>query len=304
MPTTAAPHVYTLTGNLLAERTLEFERWTPGRTQRAVAETFQVGGKGINVAKMLSRLGVANTALCFTGGAPGVECEQWLQARGLAFRSFPTAVATRAGTVIRDRSGGHAETTFLGPDAAPGAGAWDACAAFLDSVPGGHVLALCGSFPGWSTPDASGLRAAIARWAERGPLVVDTYGPALVELAASPLDLLKINRDELRTLPTAEIDALPRGLRHVVVTDGPRAIQLRDHDGATATFTPPPVQEVSATGSGDVFLACVIASLYGRRTSLAEAVAFAVPHASANAAHPGIAEYPLPPPDFRINALR
>jgi 3'-phosphoadenosine 5'-phosphosulfate (PAPS) 3'-phosphatase len=53
----AAPHIFTLTGNLLAERTLTFDAWAPGRTQRATAESFQVGGKGINVAKMLARLG-------------------------------------------------------------------------------------------------------------------------------------------------------------------------------------------------------------------------------------------------------
>jgi len=296
--------VYTLTGNLLAERTLEYERWAPGRTQRATAEKFQVGGKGINVAKMLSRLGVPNTALCFTGGAPGVECESWLQARGIGFRSFTSEAATRTGTVVRDRSGVHAETTFLGPDAAPGPEAMQACAAFLDSIADGQVLALCGSFPGWTRPEADGLRAALARWAERGAFVVDTYGPPLADLANRPLDLLKINRDELQTLSTPDIGALPRSLRHVIVTDGPRAIQVRDANGTTATFLPPPVEEVSATGSGDVFLACVIASLYQRGTSLAEAVAFAIPHASANAAHPGIAEYPMPPPDFRINALR
>ena len=46
----AAPHLLTFTGNLLAERTQEFAAWTPGKTQRAERESFQVGGKGINVA--------------------------------------------------------------------------------------------------------------------------------------------------------------------------------------------------------------------------------------------------------------
>jgi fructose-1-phosphate kinase PfkB-like protein len=70
-PNSAAPHIVTLTGNLLAERTLNFDTWTPGQTQRATSESFQVGGKGINVAKMLRRLGAPCTALCFSGGATG-----------------------------------------------------------------------------------------------------------------------------------------------------------------------------------------------------------------------------------------
>ena len=72
--TDSPPPLFTLTGNLLAERTLTFPAWSAGRTQRATAETFQVGGKGINVAKMLTRLGAPNSALGFTGGATGEEC--------------------------------------------------------------------------------------------------------------------------------------------------------------------------------------------------------------------------------------
>ena len=31
------PTIYTLTGNLLWERTLEFATWAPGKTQRGIA---------------------------------------------------------------------------------------------------------------------------------------------------------------------------------------------------------------------------------------------------------------------------
>ena len=71
MSSIPGPHIFTLTGNLLAERTLNFASWRAGKTQRATAESFQVGGKGINVSKMLNRLQAPNTALCFAGGAPG-----------------------------------------------------------------------------------------------------------------------------------------------------------------------------------------------------------------------------------------
>ena len=101
-----APPILTLTGNLLAERTQEFATWLPGKTQRAQTESFQVGGKGINVSKMLNRLGAPNTALCFTGGAPGAECDAWLRARNFTYRAFATGAPTRTGLVVR--SGGHA----------------------------------------------------------------------------------------------------------------------------------------------------------------------------------------------------
>jgi 1-phosphofructokinase len=290
------PHIFTLTGNLLAERTLEFERWSTGRTQRAVRESFQVGGKGINVSKMLTRLGVANTVLCFTGGAPGDECEAWLRDRGFAgaSRTFRTVTPTRVGMVVRDLAGTHPETTFLGQDVAPDAAALETCANFLDVQAGGQVLALCGSFPGWSAPAFSRLRTAVDRWLERGHLVADTYGPPLAELVNRPLALLKINQDELRSLNLPRVEAIPPQIRRVIITDGPRTVNARDEDGTVVTFTPPTIREISPTGSGDVLLACVLEALFLRRLPLKLAVAFAMPYAAANAAHPGVAEFSLP----------
>lgn len=296
------PHILTLTCNLLAERTLEFATWSPGRTQRAAGESFQVGGKGINVSKMLTRLQTPNTALCFTGGAPGAECETWLRAQGFAYRAFATDTPTRAGTVVRDRSGTHRETTFLGPDAPPDAAAIRACGDFLDAQPDGQVLALCGSVPGWNGARFDPLRAALTRWSDRGMLIADTYGPPLGWIAAQPAAaLIKINLDELRTIaPGENVEHMlnvatgrwPR--TRWVVTDGPRAVWLVEPGERAMSMTPPPIAEVSPTGSGDVLFACIAYALFEQKRSLREAVAFAIPYAAANAAHPGVAEFSIP----------
>lgn len=291
---TAPPHIHTLTCNLLAERTLAFSSWTPGRTQRATSESFQVGGKGINVSKMLTRLHVPNTALCFLGGAPGAECAAWLRAHRFAYRAFETSVATRSGTVVRDTSRAHAETTFLGPDAAPDAAAIRACADYLDAQPGGQLLAVCGSIPGFAAPAFDPLRSAFERWAARGILVIDTYGPPLAWFAQRPVALIKINADELRSLSPVlgGSSAFPPAPRNWIISDGPRDIRFRDQHGAAGSVTPPTIEEASPTGSGDVLLACFIHALFVQQTTLAQALAYAVPFASANAAHPGVAEFP------------
>lgn len=292
------PHTYTLTGNLLAERTLEFTRWVAGKTQRATGESFQVGGKGINVSKMLTRLGVPNTALCFTGGAPGLECETWLKQRGFAYRVFDTGRPTRTGTVVR--AAGEPETTFLGPDVAPSAHAIRDCARFIDEQPDGSLLAVCGSLPGWPTAEFDPLRDALDRWLRRGTLAVDTYGPPLAWLARKPVALVKINAAEFRTLSDA-IQPLPAALEKIsrrsepkawIVSDGPEPVWFTERGTTPASVAPPAIKEVSATGSGDVFFASVLHSLFIRRISLDQAVATALPLAAANAAHPGIAEFP------------
>lgn len=300
-----APPILTLTGNLLLEHTLEFESWKAGKTQRASSETFQVGGKGINVAKMLNRLGAPNIALGFAGGGAGRACEDWLRAKNFSYVLFPTTVSTRRGTVIRDRSRVHKETTFLGPDVAPDAAAIRACVEFLDRQPTGAVLAICGSLPGWDSADFEPLRALLHRWPERGSLVVDTYGPPLAWFAERAAALIRVNRTELESLCTKPECKLSSGelllkfrdrggaLRWTV-SDGPGPVWfLADHNDPE-TITGPVVREVSATGSGDVMLACTLFGRFHRGLSWRDAVAWALPYAAANAAHPGIAEFPDP----------
>ena len=300
----AAPHLLTFTGNLLAERTQEFAAWAPGKTQRAGRESFQVGGKGINVAKMLRRLGAPVTALCFAGGAPGEECRAWLRAQGFGFEAFATASATRTGLVVRAPD--RAETTFLGPDSPPDAAAWRAAAGYLDACPAPSALALCGSMPGWDSSDAALFREALGRWlARHQPLFVDAYGPPLAWLAERPVELVKINADELRALlgPEATAADTAANLRTAlgrwpvqawIVTDGPRPVWLAARGETPASLTPPPVREVSPTGSGDVLLAGVLFARLRRGATWRAALEFALPYAAANAAHPGIADFPDP----------
>lgn len=168
------------------------------------------------------------------------------------------------------------------------------CAAFLDAQTAGGILLLCGSVPGWATPALEPLRASLRRWSEKGILIVDTYGPPLFDLTQLPLALLKINADELQSLGLSKPEALPRMIQHAIITDGPRPVRVRDRDGTVSEFTPPIVREISATGSGDVLLAGVVEAMFVRKLPLASAVAWAMPYASANAAHAGIAEFPWP----------
>lgn len=313
--------IITLTGNLLAERTFEFASWQPGKTQRAAAESFQVGGKGINVSKMLARLGARTVAACFAGGAPGDECLRRLHARGLEHRAFRTVAPTRTGTVVRVTGNAQPETTFLGPDAAPDAAALAECAAWLVAQPAAHALAICGSFPGFSSPEAAPLREAIMRRVEHGNVYVDTYGPPLAWFVSQPVELVKINRHEFDQLcrefcaheensgfsraispasPMSErLSAACREwpVRRWIITDGPRPVWFaaRDEKSPSApalpsSLQPPAIREISPTGSGDVFFAVALHNLANRHFSLAKAVADAIPCASANASNSSIAE--------------
>ncbi|HEU5079700.1 MAG TPA: PfkB family carbohydrate kinase [Opitutaceae bacterium] len=297
--------IITLTGNLLAERTFEFERWSPGKTQRATREYFQVGGKGINVSKMLQRIRASTTAWCFAGGSSGADCERWLVEKQIPHRIFATQHATRTGLVVRSAS--ESETTFLGPDRAPDAEALAECVDALrqdSNRSGSHVLALCGSFPGWLGEDAEALRETVKAWAHERKFVADTYGPPLAWALEQPTFLIKINRDEFDALTGPGQKARPMNERlndaiarwpvlNWIVTDGPGPVWYGGKDMPAAEIDPIPVEEVSATGSGDVLLACVLEGLVNRQLPLGEALTFALPYAAANAADAGVAEFEL-----------
>jgi fructose-1-phosphate kinase PfkB-like protein len=202
------------------------------------------------------------------------------------------------------RGDDQSETTFLGPDAAPDPGAWKACAAYIEQLLAGNVLALCGSFPGWTSPDAEPLRSALSRWTARGTLVADTYGPPLAWALQQSLALVKINRDEFDALQPASSLAEPFAKRLAsmlvssrarawIISDGDKPVWLAQQGSPPYSAIPPKITPVSPTGSGDVLLACLLHGCYQCGMTLTDALAYALPYAAANASHPGIADFDL-----------
>lgn len=295
------PTLHTLTGNLLWERTLDYATWSPGHTQRARASSFQVGGKGINVSRMLLRLNAPTKALFFAGGSTGADCIAWLQQKGIPLQAIPTSGATRIGAVIRAPD--QPETTFFSPDVPPDPEAWLACATFIDQLPSGSVLALCGSFPGWTSPASLPLQEALARLARRGTLVADTYGPPLAWAVTQPLALIKINRQEFDALaPGKKNEPIDMRLSSMastspvhswIVSDGENPVWLAERGTNPQSFQPPVITPVSPTGSGDVLLACLLHARHHLHQPMASALVTALPYAAANAAHPDIANFDL-----------
>lgn len=293
----------TFTANLLAETTYEFSRWNEGKTQRAKAESFQVGGKGINVSKMLNKLGADNQALCFPGGDFGPACERWLAEQGIETLAFHEGCVTRSGSVVR--SGGQDETTFLGVDSVVSEDAIREAVAELDAIEGPFVFAVCGSVQGWEDPIWDCLRNWVEKRGEEVTLVVDNYGPSLPWFARQKPDLVKFNRDELELLFEGEErkQETPELLRKArlrfscdrwVVTNGAEAIWVLDGEGEAVNFEPRKVKCVSPVGCGDIVFATLIDCLYNKSNyALLEAAKLASEYASRSAAMPGIAEFDL-----------
>lgn len=295
--------IITLTANIVAETTYYVSDWSAGKTSRATEERFQVGGKGINVSKMLQRLGARTTALCFPGGDFGPICEQWLTDRKRLFKSFSSGCTTRSGSIVRAPN--SEEISILGIDSHVSAESLQECVDYLKGLSEPYLLAICGVFQEWDNSNWNALRDWLPNRGVHVHLAVDTYGPSLPWFARQKPDVIKINRQELETLfdedaadaPTNEL--LKRVAKNYdcplwIVTDGETKIWRLESGGQPQATQPPVVECISPIGCGDVFFATLLDQQYNHpESSLKPAIELAANYASKNAASTEIATFSL-----------
>src|SRR5581483_4518828 len=76
--------IITVTLNAAMDKTLEVPSFTPGRRHRTVDQTTLPGGKGVNIARTIKRLGQPVIATGLAGGATGHRIIDALNERGPA----------------------------------------------------------------------------------------------------------------------------------------------------------------------------------------------------------------------------
>jgi len=293
--------IFTFTANLLAETTYTLPPWEPGQTRRALEESFQVGGKGINVSKMLRRLGGETKAICFPGGPAGQFCQEWLREKSIPIEANTHACHTRLGTVVR--SDNQPETTFLGLDSIVSKAAVEQAMLFLASINTPFVFAISGSIQNWDNGCWNPLRSWLENRGANTILAIDTYGAPLEWIARQEPDCIKINRDELALLIpdkslstsdkiTAANERYPCPLW--IITEGSRETWVKHGELEPKAYLPPAINCVSPTGCGDVFFATLLNGLYQKEEySLNHLIIQCLEYASRNATLPGIAEFEL-----------
>ncbi len=297
------PKIVTFTANMLAETTYQVGALRLGKLERAQRESFQVGGKGLNVSRMLNRLGADNAAACFPGGELGARCRRWLEERDFELMAFSDGCSLRSGCVIRSPE--QSETTVLGVDSVVSPQAVEDAVALLRTIGEPIVFAICGPVQQWD----SGLWQPLRDWlVERDSevrLAVDNYGPSLPWFLDRAPDFVKVNRYELvglfsgseAELPTSRLLelALDRfACERWIVTDEANPVWVAQRGEGLESFMPRQVDCVSATGCGDVFFATVLNCLYNENGyDFLEAAKLGAEYGTRNAESSGIAEFEL-----------
>lgn len=257
--------ILTVTLNTALDLTYGVPALVPHTSHRVGDISERPGGKGLNVARVLSALDHETVVTGFAGGATGAALRDLLA--GLPPRDALVAVAgnTRRTIAVVDASTG--DTTQLNePGPLVTAGEW---AAFLTTyrklLGESDAVALCGSLPPGIHVGAYAELVRLARTADV-PVLLDTSGEPLRRGIAARPDLIKPNADELAQLTgsreplRATRDARRRGAHGVVASLGADGMLAVTPDG-TWRAAPPARVAGNPTGAGDSAVAGLLSGL-------------------------------------------
>lgn len=281
--------IATLTLNPAIDLSSDAEKVVHTRKVRTTNERIEPGGGGINVARVLDRLGADVTALFLGGGVTGRVLDDLLVRGGIERRMIEIADDTRLSLTVVETSTGN-EYRFVpeGPEVTESEATQ--ALAIAGSAKCDYLVA-SGSLPRGVPPDFyASVCSAAARSGAR--FVLDTSGdPLRAALDAGGIFLVKPSRGEFERLIGRELtdEAIIREAERLVgegkaeniaVTLGRDGAILVNRDGARVSPAVP-VKACSAVGAGDSFLAGMV---YGFATGRDAEVAFRVGLAAGAAA--------------------
>ncbi|WLR49326.1 1-phosphofructokinase [Halobacillus litoralis] len=279
--------IYTCTLNPSIDYVMNVEDFEPGGLNRAKETFYYPGGKGINVSRVMNRLGVKTKALGYIGGFTGTFVQQFLDEETIDHAFIQTSQTTRVNVKLKS----NMETEINGPGAEITAPLQEKLLEQVRDLSNRDTLVLAGSLPSSLPSDFYITMASIC--AENGVKVVaDTSGEALEQLLGHPLFLLKPNHHELGELFNVEIDTkekaaqygrklIDQGVEHVIVSmGGEGAVYVgRNHE----MFANVPKGHVkNSVGAGDSVVSGFLAALE-KEESIQQAFRYGVASGSATA---------------------
>lgn len=288
--------ILTITLNPALDIATSCDSLVPSHKLRCAHAEYFPGGGGINVARVIQRLGGDCQALYLAGGAVGQRLQALLAAEHVPSHHMPIADETRESFSVRETRTGR-EYRFVLPGPQVSAQEWQACLdhlATMETAP--RYVVLSGSLPP-GLPDDS--YAQLTRQAARrgSQVVLDSSGPALSAALRQGVFLVKPSLRELADWAGCTLDGeaawaatatqlVREGCASLVALSlGEQGALLASADGVWhAEALKVPV--ASTTGAGDSFLAAMVFALAGGLSPV-EALRHGVAAGSAALLHAG-----------------
>lgn len=272
--------IITVTLNAALDKTLEVPSFTPGRRHRTVDQTTMPGGKGVNIARAIKRLGQPVIATGLVGGATGNRIVEALNDEAVLGAFARVHEESRTNTAVLDPTTGmHTEINERGPEVSA-----QELELFREKLmylaKGASICVFAGSLPRGIEPNVyAGLIREVRKLGVT--TMLDTDGeplrlamraaPEVVspnELEAEELVGHEFNDLDDRAQAVAEMARLGAAEAIMTVPDGCYAQVLEEGLPVLYRVQVPEQVTRSRIGSGDAFLAGYVAARYADRPSV------------------------------------
>ena len=252
--------IYTVTLNPSIDYIVRLDKVFIGSVNRMDSDDKFAGGKGINVSRVLKRLGIENTATGFIGGFTGKFITETLEEEGISSHFVEVEQDTRINVKIK----ADAETEINGPGPEISNQKLEELEKFLSSLTSEDTVVFAGSSP--KNLGNVVYKKLIGITRKTGAQVVcDFEGQTLLDsLEFEPL-LVKPNNHELGDIFGVKLESLDqiesyarqildKGAQHVIISMAGDGALLVTREGAY--FAKPIKGNVkNSVGAGDSMVA-------------------------------------------------
>jgi 1-phosphofructokinase family hexose kinase len=282
--------ITTVTLNTMVDKTVYVEKIEKGHIQRARHTDRVAGGKGVNVSRQLTVLGLETIATGFYGGETGEIIGRLMSDEKIPHDFIKIGSLTREGVTYRENDG-TVTAVFEPPHKVTPEEADALVRKCTDLASRSSWITLNGSSP---HPNADTIYHDILERIQNTSVrtVLDTYGEALrLAIGMKPF-LFKPNKQEFEKTFNIKLDSekmyrrsldacIERGINCTIITDGTHPAYVGTPDGYWLIH-PPQIDTINPTGSGDALIAGII---YGfeHKMQFEDAIIFGMAAGAANA---------------------
>lgn len=262
--------IITITFSPCIDKSSTVKTLVPEKKLKCSAPKSEPGGGGINIARVLKKLGTETLAVFPLGGYSGKIFNALLQKENVPSIIIEAQQETRENFVIRDESTGL-QFRFGMPAPELSEKEWKACLEAIDNLEDIDFIIASGSLPP-GVPDTIFDHLAEISKKKTAKLIVDTSGPALKNVITKQVFMFKPNLAEMaylsgkKTMAVSEAEIAAKKIlalgycEIIVVSLGEKGALLVTKD-QSFTAKPPNVLVKSTIGAGDSMVAGIIHSL-------------------------------------------
>jgi 6-phosphofructokinase 2 len=289
------PHIVTLTINPAVDISTSVKKMVPYTKMRCAEPQRDPGGGGINVARVLKRLGLEPTAVYPAGGATGQTLTRLVEREAVRSIVIPTANDTREDITVFDETT-RQQFRLVFPGALLSEFEWQQCLDAIARISSQAAFVIAsGSLPLGVPTDFYGRVVRASKGAVK--VIVDTSGASLKAALEAGVYLIKPNLHEFQDLAGISTENEPSLLEAgrrlfelyrieiIALSMGSQGALLLTRDIALRA-NGLPIEPVSVSGAGDSFLGAMVSSL-AQNDNLEAALRHGVAGGSAALLSPG-----------------